>query len=118
MIQLRYLEDIKLCSRDRAVQSNGSFTESFAVIDTYHVQIHDIYDEVSASLYGSDLNNMIRITSPRNSLEKYLLNKVNVTSDNITKYAIKKDSFIYEIVSVKQHWVDVKFLCEISQISA
>lgn len=116
MNPLRYLKTCFLVSRTKTRQTNGSITESFTDLKSYEIQVQDIYDEVSASLYGSDVNKMIRLCSPHNVLENDLLEKVNFTSDNITKYGIRLGKFIYEIVSVKQHWIDVKILCEINEI--
>ena len=117
MNQLRYLKDCVLCSRTRTVQSNGAIKETFADISTYKVQEQDVLDEVSASIYGADISRMLRINSPHNDLENYLISKVNFTQDNITNYAIKLGNFVYEITSVKTHWIDIKPLCEISQNS-
>lgn len=114
MIQLRYLETCYLCSRKKVRQPNGSITENISQIDSYQVQVQDLYDEVSASIYGADLNKTIRICSPHFSLEKDLLNKINFNADNITNYCIELGRFVYEILSVKKHWIDLRILCEIS----
>ena len=115
MNQLRYLKTCYLVSRTRTRQINGSITESFTDLESYRIQIDEIYDEVSASIYGSDVNKMIRICTPHFVLEKELSQKINFTSDNITNYGIRIGDFIYEIVSVKQHWIDLRVLCGTSQ---
>ena len=116
MIQLRYLEPCTLCLRNKTRQDNGAITETFDDVKNYLIQVQDLYDEVSASIYGADLNKTMRITSPHNVLEYYLIDKVNFTTDNVTNYAIKKGNFVYEILSVKKHWIDIRVLCEISKI--
>lgn len=115
MIQLRYLEPCWLCLREKTRQDNGAVTETFEMIKRYLIQVQDLYDEVSASIYGADLNKTMRITSPKNVLESFLMDKINFTTDNVTNYAIRKGNFIYEILSVKRHWIDIRILCEISQ---
>lgn len=115
MIQLRYLEQCFLCNRVKKYQSNGTQKETFPEIKDYLIQIQDFYDDISASIYGADINKMIRICSPHNVLENYLLEKMNFSNDNITNYSIKRGNIIYEIVSVKKHWIDLKILCEISE---
>lgn len=115
MIQLRYLETVSLNERNREISPNGSLVETYPKIEYYQVQVQDINDEVSASIYGADMNHMIRVASPHQRLEKLLKTKVNFTADNVTNYCIQRGSFIYEIVSVKEHFIDLKVLCEIYQ---
>lgn len=117
MIQLRYLKTIWLDSITRSKAANGSPVITFAHISSHQIQRQEIDDEISASIYGADINNMLRISSPHHELETLLYGKVNLSSDNITNYAIEIDTFVYEIRSVKEKWIDLKFLCETSQNS-
>ena len=116
MIQLHHLEPCTLCSRDKARQPNGSILETITDIADYQIQVQELYDEVSASIYGADLNKTVRVCSPHNELEGYLMDKVNFSEDNVTNYAIKKGGFVYEILSVKKHWIDMRVMCETSKI--
>lgn len=114
MKQLRYLHTCILCSRERIKQANGDIVGQYPDIREYLIQAQEIADETSASIYGADINKMLRISSPRSELEDVLLEKINFTSDNVTNYCIKFGRFVYEIKSVKKNWIDLKILCEIS----
>lgn len=117
MKQLRYLEKCKLCTRTRTRQANGDIIETYSNIGEYPIQVQEITDETSASIYGADINKMVRIWSYHARLENVLQEKVNFTSDNITNYCIKLGRFVYEIKSVKRNWIDLKILCEITAAS-
>ncbi len=107
-MQLRYLESVILKKAIKITQANGIKINTYQEIKPYKVQRQDIEDEVSATIYGADINEMVRISSVRYELERYLESKNNNTSDNISKYYISYKGFIYKIVSVKPHWIDIK----------
>lgn len=116
MKQLRYLETCILCYRQRVKQENGDVVEQYPNVRDYLVQVQEITDDTSISIYGADINKMIRISSPRGELESVLSEKINFTEDNVTNYSIKFGRFVYEIKSVRKNWIDLKILCEISMI--
>lgn len=67
-------------------------------------------DEISASIYGSGLINVKRLSSPLGDLEKYLLEKVNNKKDNVSKYFIFINDVVYKIISVTESRVDIERL--------
>lgn len=107
--QLRYLINCTLYEGAITKQPNGYITESFTKINDFKVQSQEVDDEVSATVYGAKISNMLRLSSPHYALEKILKTKLNESSDNITKYSIVIGSKRYNIVSVKEHWIDVEF---------
>lgn len=111
--QLRYLITCNLYTVAQTKQANGYVTETNTLVDSYNVQIQEIDDEVSASVYGTRINNMLRISSPHRTLERYLKAKITEGSDNITKYNITIGNKRYTIISVKNNWVDIEFSCAV-----
>jgi len=110
MKQLRYLEDIELDESTRSKQPNGVLIYTYSKVDDYKVQFQELVDEISASIYGADIDRMYRISSPHYELEQYLAEKVNVSSDNISKYSIVHKGNRYKIRNVRKHWVDIELL--------
>ena len=110
MIQLRYLIDVQLDKGSREKQSNGSILVTYEKVDDYKVQLQELTDEVSAAIYGADVERMYRLTSPNNSLERFLFSKVNNTSDNISMYSLLINSVRYKVKVVRRHWIDVEIL--------
>ena len=106
-MQLRYLKEAILKLSTLEKEANGVKIETYSVIDKYKIQIQELNDDVSASIYGADINSMIRITSIRNELEAYLKTKICNLSDNISKYYIYIDKKQYKIKSVKNQWIDL-----------
>lgn len=107
-MQLRYLENIILQKATRTKQPNGDFIDTYTDVKEYRVQVNTLYDAVSASVYGSTLNKVYRISSPLCALETYLQDKVNNSEDNISQYAILYRNSIYKIVAVKDNWIDIE----------
>ena len=85
---LRYLEEVTLKKSITVKQPNGSRIEEYEFIDNYKVQKQELDDQISASIYGASIVNMLRIKTPLSNLEKLLKSKVNNTTDNISKYFI------------------------------
>lgn len=110
MKQLRHLEEIELYTVTKAKQPNGTYLETPSLVGKYEVQFQELTDELSASLYGANIDRMSRISSVFNSLESYLLSRIAPVSDNISDYFIVYDSLKYRIVVVRQHWVDIELL--------
>lgn len=115
MNQLRYLKPAYLYKTNKAIQSNGAIKETFDFISLYYVGKEELTDNVSASVYGARMNRIIRITSPRNTLESFLLSKIDPTLDNVTDYVIVMDDKRYSITTVKSRWVDVEMNGTFSQ---
>lgn len=106
-MQLRYLQRATLKEAVKVKQKNGSSISKYKDIKDYNFIQQDLTDEVSASIYGADINKMMRIRTPRAELENYLLPKVNNTSDNISNYFIFIDNVGYRIKAVTKAKIDI-----------
>ena len=114
---LRYLKLITLKKATKIKNSNGTYTNSYTKIDDYKVQMQDLTDdEISASVYGANIIKMLRISSPLNKLEKYLVPKVNNKADNISQYYIFFDNRCYKIVSVSNNRIDIELVNSTSEV--
>lgn len=111
-MQLSRLKSVILKVSTKTKQANGSSIETYTKVADYKVILQELVDEVSASIYGANLNKTYRVSSPRQTLEIYLQSKLNNTSDNISKYFLFIGNKQYKIVSVKEHWVDIEFVTE------
>lgn len=109
-MQLRYLKPVTLCSSERIKQENGEKVLKYKDVQNYNVQIQNIEDEVSASIYGSDITKMLRLKSPNKKLENYLIPKVNNREDNISNYFIKVNGSIYKVSAVTESKIDIERL--------
>ena len=107
---IRYLEDVELKKALQKKQSNGSYLNTYLDINKYSVQIQELNDEVSISIYGANIFNMLRIKSPLNDLEDYLKAKINNTDDNISQYFIFIDNKTYKIKSVTKRGIDLELI--------
>lgn len=107
-MQLRYLKDVDLKKAAKEKQPNGTYTETLTLISSYSIQTQELNDDVSASVYGADINKITRIKSVNRELEVYLKSKVNNDSDNISKYFIIIDDTKCKIVSVRENWLDIE----------
>ena len=84
MNQLRYLKPAYLYKTNKEIQSNGAIKETFDFISLYYVGKEELTDNVSASVYGARMNRILRLTSPRHTLEGFLLSKIDPIQDNVT----------------------------------
>lgn len=107
---LRYLKPVILKKAVTAKQPNGSRKEEYEVIKTYQVQVQELDDEISVSIYGASIVNMLRIKSPLSKLENVLKAKVNNNADNISKYYIFIDNNKYRIKSVNSKGVLIELV--------
>lgn len=110
MKQLRYLEAVELDESAKVKQSNGVSIATYTKVGDFTVQVQELSDEISASIYGADINRMYRISSPHGSLEAFLKQKVNSTSDNISKYSIVYQGNRYRVRVVRNNWVDIDLI--------
>lgn len=110
MIQLRYLKDCELDITSSQRQPNGALTETYRPVAQYQVQMRELTDDISASIYGADVNNMYRVSSPYQTLEYFLKSKMNRSSDNISRYTLVIDGERYRIRAVRIHWADIELI--------
>lgn len=108
MKQLRRLKLVTVLEQIRSKRADGTTAESYTPVKDYRVILQELTDEVSVATYGANVNKMIRISSPHESLSKWLKTKNNDTADNTSKYRILVENERYKIVSVKENWVDVE----------
>ena len=108
---LRYLKPIVLKKAEKVKQSNGTYTNIYSVISNHKVQIQALTDDtVSATIYGANLNKMLRLSSPLHKLEEYLLPKVDNKEDNISSYYIFYGTRTYKIVAVAEDRIDIELV--------
>lgn len=106
---LRYLKRIELYKANQVKQSNGTYIDEYALINNYKVQKQDLSaDEIASTIYGADINKMLRIKSVKGDLERYLLPKVSNKSDNISKYYIFDNEIQYRIKAVTESRIDLE----------
>lgn len=108
-MQLMYLKDIALKKATSTKQTNGAYIDTYTLVDNYKVQLQQLTDEISVSMYGANINKMLRISSPKKVLETYLSTKnIGNEDDNISKYYIFYNGIVYKIVAVRERWIDVE----------
>lgn len=110
-MQLRYKSKATLKKALLVKQANGVKVESYSVVapfENYTIFKQELNDEISASIYGADINSMLRISTIKSKLETFLKQKVNNSSDNISKYYIFIGNIKYRIKSVKKNWIDIR----------
>ena len=116
---LRYLKPITLKKAEKSKQPNGTYKNTYNEIANYRVQLQNLTDdEVSATLYGANINKMLRLSSPLGDLEEYLLPKVDNKADNISYYYIFIGTKTYKIVAVAEDRIDIELVNSSSEILA
>lgn len=105
---IRYLKEAKLLKSVKEKQANGSYVKTFTLIDTYNVQLNSLEDEISATIYGANIDNMLSIGDALGELYKYLITKVDNIQDNISLYYIQIGNVKYKINSVKESGIVIE----------
>ena len=77
-------------------------------INDYRIQEQTLQDEVTSTIYGADVNKMLRVASPLHRLERYLLPKVDNIDDNVSDYYLFYKDVQYKIVAVRDYYIDLK----------
>lgn len=107
---LRNLETIILKKSISVKQPNGSRIDEYETIKKYEVQKQELDDQISASIYGASIVDMLRIKTPLSKLEDLLKAKINNQSDNISKYFIFINDSKYKIKSVNSKGIDIELI--------
>lgn len=107
IIRLKELDLYKVISTQSA---DGDFIKTYEFVKSYKVEREELRDTLSATIYGSDINKVMRFSSLRNELESYLYTKLNNSNDNISKYQVKFEDNYYKIEDLTRKYVDVKRL--------
>ena len=110
MKQLTRLESIDLYKIGKEILPDGDSQETEILLGSYKVVIQELNDNVSATIYGADINKILRISSVNKILEILLKEKLNNTSDNISKYRISYGSSEYKVKDVKSRYIDIERL--------
>jgi len=108
-MQLRYLKNASVYKITRQKQDNGTYKEVYTLCNNYSVQEQELDDNISVSMYGADINQMIRIKSSQGKLERNLKPLMTSDNNNISKYIIVIDNVKYSVVSVKSY-IDIKLI--------
>lgn len=106
--QLIKLKGCELYKVTPTSTDDGDITESYTKVGDYSITIQELTDTVSASVYGANINKMLKISSVHQILEILLKSKLNNSSDNISKYRIYFDNIYYKIVDVKSKYIDIE----------
>ena len=110
MKQLTRLESIELYKIGKEILPDGDSQETEILVGSYKVVIQELNDNVSATLYGADINKILRISSVNKILEILLKEKLNNSSDNISKYRISYGTSKYKVKDVKSKYIDIERL--------
>lgn len=105
---IRHLKEVSLLKSTKVKQPNGQYVKSYTKVHGYNVLIRNLEDEVSATVYGTNINKMLNISDALDELYKYLIVKVENVEDNISLYAINIDNTLYKIVSVKPNNIHIE----------
>lgn len=109
---LRYLKTAIIKKATRTKQANGRYIETLKEVERFVIQEMEIDDTISASIYGANINRMLRVRSPMKKLEAYLNTKVTNKQDNISYYYVFIDAKKYKIVSVNSKGVDLELVTQ------
>lgn len=108
---LRKLEKVVLYKVILKTETNGAkVVDHYQKINDYNIIFLEINDELSINTYGAEINSIKRISSVRDELENFLKLKMDSNEDNISLYQIEYASKKYKIISVKNHWIDIRSL--------
>ena len=110
MKQLTRLESINLYRIGKETLPDGDSQETETLVGTDKVVVQELNDNVSATIYGADINKILRISSVNKILEILLKEKLNNTSDNISKYRISYGESKYKVNDVKSKYIDIERL--------
>lgn len=106
------IKNLNKCELKKAVKektpTGNLIVSDYELIKPYRVQVETLQDIITTTMYGSDVNKMLRIASPLHDLESYLLPKVDNVDDNISLYYIYLKGVQYKIVAVREYYLDIK----------
>jgi hypothetical protein len=108
MKQLIRLKECELYKVDQISTDDGDIADEYKPQGKYKIEVQELSDDVSASVYGANITKMLRISSINKILEILLKSKVNNTQDNISKYNIFYDNVYYKITNVKSKYIDIE----------
>ena len=107
---VRYLKPATLLKSTKVKQANGATIDTYSDIGEYKIQANTLNDDVSATIYGSNIINMLSVSTALGDLESLLQSKINNKEDNISLYFIKFKNSIYKIKSVSNNSIVIERL--------
>ena len=106
---IKNLENIELKKAIKEKTRTGNvIIAGYDLVKKYRIQEQILQDQITSTIYGSDVNKMRRIATPLHDLEKYLLPKVDNVEDNISNYYIFYKGMQYKIIAVRDYFIDIK----------
>lgn len=105
---IRYLDEVELLKANKIKTSTGNYINEYSSVNKYRVQKQTLQDSITATIYGANINKMLRIATPKHDLESFLIPKVANKQDNISLYYIKDNELIYKIVVVRDAYLDIE----------
>ena len=106
---IRHLENATLKKAIKEKTSTGNLViAGYEKIKDYRVQTQILEDVITSSIYGANVNKMLRIATPLHDLENYLLPKVANKSDNTSMYYIFYKGTQYKIIAVRGGYIDIE----------
>lgn len=107
---VRYLKPAMLLKSTKVKQANGTIVDTYSDVEEYKIQANTLNDDVSATIYGSNVINMLSVSTALGDLESLLQSKINNKEDNISLYFIRFRNSIYRIKSVSDNSIVVERL--------
>lgn len=108
------IKNLDKCTLKKAIKEKTNtgnlIVNNYEVVKDYRIQEQVLQDQVTSTIYGSDVNKMLRIASPLHALERYLLPKVDNIEDNISNYYIFYKGIQYKIIAVRNYFIDISRL--------
>ena len=106
------IKNLSKCTLKKATKeksSTGNLIDTgYTIISDYRIQEQILQDEITSTMYGADVNKMLRIASPLHKLENYLLPKVDNIEDNVSDYYIFYNDVQYKIIAVRSYYIDLR----------
>ena len=102
-MRLDNLKKIILKKSIKEKQLNGTYINNYRNISEAYIIHNPIEDELSATIYGTDLNRIVRITSKDLEFNNLIKSKLNSNEDNIKMYYIELENVLYTIEMVKPY---------------
>lgn len=108
------IKNLDKCVLKKAIKGRTStgnlVVNRYEVVKEFRIQEQILQDEVTSTIYGSDVNKMLRIASPLHALERYLMPKVDNIEDNVSDYYIFYKGIQYKIIAVRSYFIDISRL--------
>lgn len=89
--------------------SNGQpVVKTYHHVKKYFAFKQNLEDDISVSIYGANINKMLRIETIRHELEQYLNNIIENKKEKVSDYFIFYNSSIYKITSVNEYKIVIE----------